>query len=492
MAVDNSTLAHKVARGAFWVATSFAFSQVLYFVRTVILVRLLNPIDFGLMGIARVVINMLNLFSETGIDRALVQKKEVSEVTLNSAWIITVLRGILLFVVLFLFSPLISSFYKNEHLNPILKFISLSFLFSGITSAGIFLFIKEINFKNKVLFEQANAVSNTIISIVLAIIFKNVWALVIGYVVGIIIGFLFSYKLHPFRPSLQFDLNSVKELFKFGKYVFASAILVFLTIQGPDALVGKVLGLSQLGFYVLAFSIANTPTTSITHVVSQIAFPAYAKLQDELPKLRDGYLKIIRLVTFLSAPIAGGIFMLIPEFVQIFLGTRWMPIVLPVRILCILGFFRSIASTASPVFLGIGRPDIEFKFACFNFAVLAILIYPLTIKFGIVGTSVAFSLLSAISVILVISVNYKLIHLGIEKTEFLKVLFFPLIGTILMCFLILSLKTIFHYSLIATFLTSVLIGGGCYILLLYILDRYFKYGLVNTIQFAINSFKISR
>jgi len=486
---QSGKLAHKVARGTFWVAGSYIFTNIFYFLRTVILVRLLNPIDFGLMGIARVVINMLNLFSEIGIDRALVQKKEVNAATLNSAWLITAIRGIVLFILLYLFSPLISVFYKNENINPILKVISLSFLFNGFTSAGVFLFVKELNFKNKIIFEQANAVSNTIVSVALAIIFKNVWALVIGHVVGAIVGFIFSYTLHPFRPSLKFDLDALKGLFKFGKYVFGSGILVFLTIQGPDALVGKALGLEPLGLYVLAFSIANTPTTSVTHVVSQIAFPAYAALQDDLPRLREGYLKITRLVAFLSAPIAGGIFMLIPEFVQIFLGARWTPIVLPVRILCILGFFRSVNSTVSPVFYGIGRPDIEFKLAGFNLALLALSIYPLTVKMGIVGTSIAFSAVSTISVFYIMAIIYRLIRLDTEKAQFFKVLFFPLVGTLLMCFSISMLKLIFFRDLIMVFSVSVLFGGSCYLLTLYVLDRYFGYDLINTIQFAIDSFK---
>lgn len=488
----SATLAHRIARGTFWVIVSYTFSNVLYFLRTVILVRLLNPIDFGLMGIARVVINMLNLFSEIGIDRALVQKKEVDESTLNSAWIMTALRGLILFTLLYLSSPIVSVFYNNERLSPILKFISLSFLFNGIASAGVFLFVKELNFKNKVFFEQANAISNTVVSVALAIIFKNVWALVIGHVVGAFIGFLFSYRLYPFRPSLNFDLNAVKGLFRFGKYVFGSGIAVFLFIQGSDALVGKVLGLNPLGFYVLAFGIANTPTTSVTHVVSQIAFPAYAKLQDDLPKLREGYLKVTRLVAFLSAPIAGGIFMLIPEFVQIFLGTRWMPIVLPVRILCIFGFFRSIYSTAIPVFDGIGRPDLGFKFACFNLMLFAIFIYPFTVSMGIIGTSTVFTMVSAISIFFIMTIIYKLIQLDAERTQFFKVLFFPLTGTILMCFLISLIKSVFSYNLIMIFSVSILMGGSLYILTLYILDRYFRYGLVDTIIFAVNSFKKSR
>jgi len=485
----GGALAHKVARAALWVGVSYIFSNFLYFLRTIILTRLLNPIDFGLMGIARVMINMLNIFTETGIEKAVVQKKEVSKSALNSAWTITAIRGIFLFALLYIFSGLISGFYNNKQLTPILKFISLSFIFSGFTSAGVFLFLKELDFKNKILFEQSSAISNTVVSVVLAVIFKNVWALVIGQVVGTIVGFLFSYRLHPFKPSFKFDFEEAKKLFQLGKYVFGVSVLTFLFIQGPDALIGKILNLGSLGFYVVAFGIANTSATSVTHVVSQIAFPAYAKLQDDLPRLREGYIKVVRLIILLSAPIAGGIFMLIPEFVQIFLGTKWVPIILPVRILCIFGFFRSIYSTVGPVFYGTGRGDLDFKLASLNLTLLVLLLYPFTVKMGIVGTSIAFSIVSTISIFYIMAIIYRLIRLDMEKTQFFKAIFFPIIGTLFMCFSIFLLKPLLSNSAIMRFSISILLGGISYVLVLYLLDKYFGYRLIETIRFAIDSFK---
>lgn len=487
--MDGRHISTKVARSTFWVAASSIFNEVISFFRTIILIRFLKPIDFGLMGIVMVVIDMFNRFSETGIDVALVQRKEVDKSTLNTAWIMTVVRGIILFVLLYFFSPHISHFYNNEYLKPILRFISLSFLFNGLASAGLFLFIKELNFKNKVFFVQSNAISNAVVSIILAIFFKNVWALVIGYIVGKIVSTLFSYCLYPFRPSWKFDLSVAGELLRFGKYVFSSVIVTFFVIRGPDALVGKVLGLDSLGFYVVAFTIANIPTTSLTHLILPTSFPAYAKLQDDLPKLRDGFLKILRLVAVLSAPLAAGIFMLIPEFIQIFLGTRWTPIILPVRILCIFGFFRSLFSIVSPVFFGIGRPDLEFKVTSLNLAVLAILIYPLTIKIGIVGTSIAFSLMGSVCILVMMRLAYRLIRLDVDKSQFFKDLFFPLAGTTIMCFSIFLLKLIFFYSLMMKFLASILIGIGLYVLMLYLLDKYFRYGLIDTIRFGFDSFR---
>lgn len=485
----SKNLSGKVARSTFWVAASTIFGHSLYFLRTIILIRLLNPVDFGLMAIARVVINVLDRFSETGISMAVVQKREINKSTLDTAWLMTFMRGIILFLLLYLSTPVVARFYDNQNLTPILKVISLSFLFNGLASAGIFLFVKELNFKNKVIYEQSNAVSNAVISVILALILRNVWALIIGYVIGRVVASVVSYILYPYRPSLNFRLNIAKGLFNFGKYVFGTGIIAFFVMQGPDALVGKILGLDSLGFYVVAFGIANIPTTSVTHLVSQIAFPAYSKLQDDLPRLREGYLRVARLVVFITTPLAVGIFMLMPEFVLIFAGARWMSIILPVKILCIMGFFRSIASTASPLFYATGRPDLEFKFICLNFALLAILIYPLTVRMGIVGTSIAFAIVSVVYVIFMLRAGYRLIGLDAERIQFFKILSFPLTGAAVMALSVSLVKSLFSYSIIAAFSASILIGGGIYILVLYLLDRYFGYGLIETIRFAVSSFK---
>ncbi|MEK6732750.1 MAG: lipopolysaccharide biosynthesis protein [Candidatus Omnitrophota bacterium] len=486
---NEKTLSSNVAHGAFWVIISYSFSNILYFLRTFILIRLLSPIDFGLMGVANVVIDMFNRFTETGIGMALVQKKEINKATLDTAWIITFVRGAVLFVLLYLFSPLVANFYNSTQLNNILKFISLCFLFNGIASIGVSLFVKELNFKDKAIFEQTSAVTNTIVSIALAIIFKNVWALVIGHIIGTIVGSVFSYILYPFRPSLNFSLNEARGLFCFGKYVFASVVVTFFVVRGPDALVGKVLGLGSLGFYVAAFGIANIPATSVTHLISQITLPAYAKLRDDLPTLRDGYLKVTRLIAFLSTPIAGGIFMLIPEFVQIFLGTKWMPIVVPVRILCIFGFFRSIYTAMSPVLYAVGRPDLEFKITSLNLVATAILIYPFTRAMGIAGTSMVFSLVGTMCMFVAGSLIYRLVRLNEAGAQFFKDIIFPLVGTLFMCLFIFLIKPWFSYRSAMSFMALILMGGGLYILPLYFFDKYFNYGLVDTIRFAVVSFK---
>ena len=198
-----------------------------------------------------------------------------------------------------------------------------------------------------------------------------------------------SYLIHPYRPHLSSDLGKAKKLFGFGKWILGSSILIFLITQGDDIFVGKLLGATALGFYQLAYRISNMPATEITHVISQVSFPAYSKLQDDLAKLREAYLRVLQVTTFLSFPIAGLIFVLAPDFTKILLGEKWMPMVPAMQVLAIFGAIRAFGATTGSIFQGVGRPSILTKLAAIQLLMMIAIIYPLTNEFGIFGTAIA-------------------------------------------------------------------------------------------------------
>jgi O-antigen/teichoic acid export membrane protein len=153
--------------------------------------------------------------------------------------------------------------------------------------------------------------------------------------------------------------------------------------------VGKLLGVTALGFYVMAYKLSNIPATGITHVFSQVAFPTYSKLQDDPKGLRNAYLKALKYIACISIPASGGLIVLAPEVVRFFLGERWMEIVPAMRILCIFGIIRALGGTTGPLFQGVGRPDIITKLNLGKLVIIGVLIVPLTGQFGILGTSLA-------------------------------------------------------------------------------------------------------
>jgi len=406
------SLSKKVVRGGIWVFALRITNRGLGFIRTIILARLLAPEDFGLLGIAMLAISTLETFSQTGFQAALIQKKDNVESYLDTAWTVSAMRGIVLFLVLFLSAPIVAKFFNSPQATLVIKVIAVSTLLSGFRNIGILFFQRELEFNKQFIYELSATLVDLTVAITLAFMLRNVWALVWGGLAANFVRLFMSYILHPYRPHARFDKGEFKELFGFGKWVLGSSILIFLITQGDDIFVGKMLGVTALGFYQMAYLISNLPATEITHVISQVTFPAYSKLQEDLPKLREAYLDVLQLTAFISIPLAGGIFILAPDFTQTFLGDKWMPMVPAIQMLVLAGLVRSIAATTGPIFHGIGKPRIDTIWQVIRLIVLIALIYPFTMRWGILGASI-----SVLFSILVSTLGFSFMVIKITKCE---------------------------------------------------------------------------
>lgn len=458
----GETLSQKVVKGGFWVFFLRITNRGFSLIRLIILARILSPDDFGLMGIALLTMSTLDTFSQTGFQQALIQKKENIESYIDSAWTVLILRGFILFIILYLIAPYAAIFFSAPEAKSIIRVIGFSILFGAFTNIGVIYFRKELEFNKEFIYQFSGTLVDFIVAISAVLILRNVWALVLGLLAGNMMRCLMSYLIHPFRPRLNFNLEKIKELFGFGKWIMGSSILIFLITQGDDIFVGKILGTAALGFYQLAYRISNMPATEITHVISRVTFPAYSKLQGNIPKLREAYLKVLQLTTFLSFPIAGLIFILAPDFTKVFLGEKWMPMVPAMQVLTLWGLIRSIGATTGPIFQGVGKPKIATKLQFARLIILAVIIYPLTIKWGILGASLAV-LLSVLPVEpFTFYLTIKIIKCRIW--EFGKLIVFPLLCVIFMSAAILAFKFFIFISVeLFSFFILVAIGVVVYI-----------------------------
>jgi O-antigen/teichoic acid export membrane protein len=482
----GGTLSQRVVNSGFWVFFLRIFNQGFSLLRLIILAHILSPSDFGLMGIALLTMSILETFSETGFQQALIQKKEDIKLYLDSAWTVLILRGFVLFVILYFIAPYAAVFFNTPEAKPIIRVIGFSILFQVFTNIGITYFKKELEFNKEFIYQLTGTLADFIVAISAVLILRNVWALVLGLLAGNITRCFVSYLIHPYRPRLYFALEKVKELFGFGKWILGSSILIFLLGQGDDILVGKLLGVTMLGFYQLAYRISNMPATEITNVISQVTFPAYSKLQDDLPKLREAYLKVLQVTAFLSFPVAGLIFVLAPDFTRIFLGEKWMPMVPAMQVLCILGALRSIAAASGPIFLALGRPDFDTKISAAELALLAILIYPLTIKWGITGTAISISIVSCSFIFIILAIVIRLVKMEkIEILNLMQCISFPLLAIIpLFPVKMFILKPLMEND-VSLFCVTILTGVFIYLISMLVLDRYSGYHAVANLKYTL-------
>ena len=463
-------LLQKAIEGGAWILSFFIITKVLYFVINIILARLLSPSDFGLMGIALFAFGAANVFTETGLAPALIQRKHVDKNVLDTAWIMSICRGMLLVVLIYIVSPAVAFIYNTPKLEILLKIMVISIIFSSFRNIGIVLLDKEFDFKKKAMFNILVDTSNMLFSVVFAFIMRSVWALVIGHIIGSIVSLVYSYVVHSFRPAFRFDVNIAKQLFKFGKYIFGAGVFMFLVTQGDNAVAGKMLGMVALGYYTVAYKLATLPVTAISYLISQISVPVYSKIQDSEKKLGEVYLKVLRWTSFFSAPLSAGLFVLAPEIVRVFYGQKWMPIIPVLYILCFLGFFRSIVATVGPVFISTGRPEIVHRIKLYEFIFMAIIIYPLIKKYGIMGVGLTVTLVYLLSLLLNY-VNLKRI-LSTVIPEAIRSISMSTITAMIMGVAVYFMKKYIFLNIgLLQLLTLTMIGVIIYFILNFVLDR---------------------
>jgi lipopolysaccharide exporter len=474
------SLSERVIQGGFWVFALRFTNRGLGFVRKVVLARLLAPEDFGLLGIAFLLISTLETFSQTGFQAALVQKKVDIKTYLDTAWTVSAVRGVILFGLLFFSAPFVAKFFSSPQATLIIRVIGVTVLLSGFSNIGIIFFQKDLEFKKQFFYQLSGTVTNFGVAIVLAFLLKNVWALVWGGLAASFVQLFMSYIVQPYRPKIRFEKAKFDQLFGFGKWVLGQSILLFLITQGDDIFVGKMLGLTALGFYQMAYLISNLCATEITHVISGVTFPAYSKMQDDLERMKQACLRVLSLTCGISLPLAAGILVLAPELTSVILTEKWMPMVGALQVMCCFGTMRSIAATFGPVYRAIARPDIALKINIIHILFLSLIIYPLGAKWELLGVAIAISL-SMILALLLTSIKIMSV-LSIKFIQLFNPIIIPIFASTASGLIVIGAKVFFEnidcYSLF--FLIG--IGLVSYFILIRVTYWAFRFDNINILE----------
>ncbi len=386
---DGPSLSARVVRGAAWVFLGKLLGRGMQLARLVVLARLLAPEDFGLFGIVMLAIVTVDTFTQTGFSTALIQRRGDTASHLDTAWTVGLVRGLALAGIIYAGAPLVGAFFGEPRAVPLLRVTGIGVALAGFTNIGTVYFQKELQFHRQVLWETASAFVGLVVGVVLAYRLRSVWALVWAGLAARLVTCLLSYAIHPYRPRLRFSASRARELHRFGRWVLISSIMILIIRQGDVAAVGKLLGAAALGIYQMAYRISNMAATEITFTISAVAMPAYAKIQDDVPRLRSWYFKVLSGTLLIAAPLAAGTAAVAPMFVAVVLGPRWTAALAPIQLLCVFGLLRAMAATAGPVFYGSGNPKCQTLSTGLEAACMVALIWPATTRWGLAGTCLA-------------------------------------------------------------------------------------------------------
>ena len=479
----TQTLSQRVVNSGAWVFILRISDRGIKLIRTIVLARLLSPDDFGLLGLALVTISAVEKFTESGFSHALIQKKDFTNEYLDTAWTLSAIRGVLLYIILFLIAPGVELFFNTPGVSSILRVISLFLLLNGFANMEIVMLQKELEFNKQFIYQISGSLADLCVSVVLSLVMKNVWALVAGLLAGHVTRFIVAYLTLPRRVKFTIIPEYAKELYRFGRWMFLSSILQFVLDEGDDVFVGKALSSTSLGHYQLAYRIANLPSTEYAKLIGKLSFPAYSKIQDDLPRLRYVYTRVLKITSLLSFPIAGLILALSRDLVLVFLGEQWVPMIPTMQVLAIYGLLNSIA-IPGPLFMAVGKPNLRTYIKLFGTILMIILVPPLTIKYGINGTAAAVTL--RVALVGSIAVIMALKMMGAKAKEAVRIFLPPLVCIVLATLTIYLLKELLGGNVsFGTLLLYGIAGFGVYTGFIFLLDKLYKLEFITVLQQAL-------
>ncbi len=383
------SLGGRAVRGAGWVLGGRVLGQGLQVVMLVALARLLTPGDFGVFGIAMLATVTLDTFSHLGFRRALIQHSEDPRRYLDTAWCAQVIRGLVLAGLMLLVAPLVGWFFREPRAVGPLRLLSLRLVLGGFVNVGIVYFHREIRFHRQFIYDVVGGAVALVVGVAVAWRLHTVYALVWAKVAQWASNCILSYALHPYRPAFRFYRKRAAELFRFGRWMLGSQIVLFLVSNLDDVLVGRLLGSGSLGLYRLSYTLSNLPPGELGRMSSRVAMPVYGKLRAHTERLGRAFLDVLEVVVCLALPLAVFVGAAAPEIVDGLLGRGWRGAVVPLQVLAGLGFLRAMCGCAWGLFVGTGRPQVRFRANLARLAVIVIGLYPLTKWYGLRGTCLA-------------------------------------------------------------------------------------------------------
>ena len=384
----EGSIARQSVTSGIWFMMTNILHRGFQIAMVLVLGRLLSPREFGIMGVALLVLASLRRFSRLGLTDALIyNEQEDVDDYLNTIWILNITRGVVIAAILIASAPYAAMAFNEPRVTEILPPLAITPILSGARNPAIIYFKKDLKFHKQFVYDVSSAAALFLVAVGYALVNPTIWALVIGYISTDAMKFVSSYLISKYRPWPEFDLKKAKELVNYGKWITGANVTNFIRTQGDDAVVGVLLSSTTLGFYQMAYRLSNAPATEISNVISGVAFPAYSKVQDDLPALRAGFFRVVNLSISVAAPAGVGIAVVAPTFVETFLGAEWLPMVPAMQILALYAVPRALGSTYGTVWRAIGKPDYVPKIEVASLFFIAIFIYPATTRYGIAGTS---------------------------------------------------------------------------------------------------------
>ena len=368
---DHESLDKALVGGFAWTAGVKWCGQIVSWVISIVVARLLTPADFGLVGMATIYLGLITLFSEFGVGTAVITLRDLDEQTLAELHTASLTLGVLAFLLSCALSIPLGLFFHEPRLPLVLIVTSTGFILLGYRTVPYSLLQKDMKFKLLAFLDGFQLLAQAITTVILAVLGFKFWALVLGGLAGTTASVVLPFVWRP-QPFRRPRWRHLEKPLAFSWRVCVARLSWYAYDNSDFLIVGRVLGDASLGAYSMAWNLAHLPMEKFTTLVNRVTPSLFSAVQNDLPALRRYLRRLTEVVSLVTFPATFGIALVAPEFVQLVLGPKWVGAILPLQFLVLHASLRSVRALLSPLLNAIGEAHFVMKNTLLSLVVLPI------------------------------------------------------------------------------------------------------------------------
>lgn len=423
------SLRDKTIYSVFWSGVERFSVQVVQFVISLLIARVLLPSDYGLIAMLGIFLAIAQSFVDSGFGNALIQKKERSEADYSTVFYFNIVIACIVYGVLWLVAPSIARFYDEPQLVLVTRVIGLTIVINSFAIVQQAQLTIKLNFKLQAVLALVSVIASGCIGVWMAWHGYGVWALVAQTLVNRVlnVGLLWIYG--KWLPAFCFSMDSFRVLFSFGSKLLLSGLLHTIYTNLYSLVIGKKYSATDLGFYNRAFSFTNVVSANLINVIVRAIYPIQCSMQDDDERLRASFFKYIRISCFIIFPLMTGMFVLAEPLILFLLTEKWLFSAELLQIMC-LAYMWEILMNMNYTLLNVkGRTDYTLKSEIYK-KIAAFIILFVTLPFGLKVLCWGLLVYSWIDLLIVTQYTKKLLSIGLW--EEIKTIFPVLVLSIVM------------------------------------------------------------
>ena len=384
-------------------------AQAVSFLVSIILARLLAPEAYGTIALAMVFINILQVFVDSGMGTALIQKKDADDLDFSSVFYFNIAACLVLYAGLFLAAPSIAQFYGDPALTALVRALSLTVVVSGVRNIQQSYVSRHLLFKRFFFSTIGSTLASAVVGIAMAYAGFGVWALVGQSLSNVVTGTIILWATVPWRPRRMFSWQRLKGLLSFGWKLLVSSLLDTGYNNLRSLIIGKLYSSADLAYYNQGDKLPNLVITNINASIDSVLLPTMANEQDDPARVRSMTRRAIKTSTYVMAPLMMGLAACAEPLIRLILTEKWLPCVPYLRIFCITYMFWPIHTANLNAIKALGRSDLFLKLEIVK-KIVGLTILLCTMWHGVMAMAYSLLLSSVLSQIINSWPNRKLLH----------------------------------------------------------------------------------